>query len=102
MGLEDALPRVLLPPVVVVVLRVHHPSHSVGGADGAKSENSSAHKVQTSHFFIATAQSLSHFSFCCLKDKPELLLVLIKSKSMHHEQQIISTNLAAPLQIKDE
>ena len=40
MGLEDAFPRVLLPPVVVMVLRVHHHSHwVVGGATGAESEN---------------------------------------------------------------
>ena len=87
MGLQDALPRVLLPPVVVVVLRVHHPSHSVvGGASDAESENSSAHKVQYSHFFIATTQSLLHFSFCCLEDKSELTgLNKIKEQ---HEQQI--------------
>ena len=40
MGLQDAVPGVLLPPIVVVmVLRVHHHSHSVGGADNVESEN---------------------------------------------------------------
>ena len=53
MGLEDALPRVLLPPVVVMVLSVHHHSHwVVGGATGAKSEN-------TLHFY--STRSGQHF-----------------------------------------
>ena len=88
MGLQDALPRVLLPPVVVVVLRVHHPAHSasvVGGAADARSENSSAHRVY-SHFFIATTQSLLHFSFCCHEDKPEI--VGFNKIQGHHEQLI--------------
>ena len=88
MGLEDALPRVLLPPVVVVVLRVHHPSHSVvGGADGAKSENTSTYNIVT----FSLLQNSHFYTFLSVVFKTSLsLLVSIKSKNIRNKSRFSS------------